>query len=362
MKILFDHQTFSTQRFGGISRYFVNLNEGLNALPGISSSIATLYSENEYIDDQQVPLNNALGKKLFAGHNSRIYRWNRRYSAYKIKQGNFDIFHPTYYDPYFVDSLKKPFVLTVHDMIHELMADQFTDNNQVIAQKKLLIERADAVIAISGHTQSDIIKFYPEAEEKITVIHHGYQPLQLTGNLALPNRYILFVGERYFYKNFTGFIDAAAALLNQDKTLSVICAGGGKFTAAEHELFAELNITSQIQQISAGEGDLNQLYQQATLFVFPSFAEGFGFPLLEAFSAGCPVAASDNSCFPEIGGDAVVFFDPYNTNSLYMAMENLLTDEALRKDSIQKGRERLKLFTIKRQVENTLDLYMELAG
>src|SRR4051812_43974399 len=131
MRILYDHQTFSTQRYGGISRYFFNLNKGLNAIPGVSSSIATLYSENEYIKDSSIPLNNGLGRKLFTGHNNRIYRWNRRYSSYKIRQGNFDIFHPTYYDPYFIGDLKKPFVLTVHDMIHELMADQFTDNNDV---------------------------------------------------------------------------------------------------------------------------------------------------------------------------------------------------------------------------------------
>jgi glycosyltransferase involved in cell wall biosynthesis len=364
VKILFDHQTFSTQRYGGISRYFFNLNQGLKAVPGVQSSIATLYSENAYIDSKDVPFNNALGRKLFSNHQNRIYRWNRRYSAYKIKQGDFDVFHPTYYDPYFVDDLKKPFVLTVHDMIHELMADQFTDNNQVIAQKKLLIERADAIIAISGHTQSDILKFYPAAEDKISVIHHGYHFTagQTAGQLSLPAKYILFVGERYFYKNFTGFAKAVAPLLNADTELKLICTAGGKFTPGELELFAQLNITGQCSQLNATEMELHQLYQQAAVFVFPSFTEGFGFPLLEAFTAGCPVAASDNSCFPEIGGDAVAYFDPYNAESMYKAVKRILTDDSTRAEYVDKGRQRLKLFTIKKQVEETLELYMEVAG
>ena len=362
MRVLFDHQTFSTQKYGGISRYFFNLNAGLNASPGVSSNIATLYSENEYLKNSAIPLNNGLGKKLFKGHNNRIYRWNRRYSAYKIRQGKFDVFHPTYYDPYFIGDLKKPFVLTVHDMIHELMTDQFTDNNNVIAQKKLLITKADAVIAISNHTKNDILKYYPEAASKITVIHHGYQFSQqgTAAQLTLPKKYLLFVGERYFYKNFTGFVEAVAPLLNEDKGLHVICAGGGKITAAEQELFARLNITAQIQQISATDAELHQLYQQATVFVFPSLSEGFGFPLLEAFTAGCPVAASNNSCFPEIGGNAVTYFDPHHADSMHKAVEVLLNDGPMRIDLVKKGKERLKIFTIEKQVHETLDLYQKI--
>jgi glycosyltransferase involved in cell wall biosynthesis len=362
IRILYDHQTFSTQRYGGISRYFFNLYKGLGAFSDINSSIAALYSENEYLKNSPVLLNNALGKTIFAGHNNRIYRWNRRYSSLKIRQGKFDVFHPTYYDPYFIPDLKKPFVLTVHDMIHELMADRFTDNNQVIAQKKLLIEKADAVIAISHYTKSEILKFYPEAADKITVIHHGYQfnAARLAGALTLPPKYILFVGERYFYKNFVSSVKAIACLLNADPDLHLICAGGGGFTAEESALFDSLNINAQCRQISATDGELQQLYQQARVFIFPSLIEGFGFPLLEAFTGGCPVAASNNSCFPEIGGDAVMYFDPLDEGSMRTAVETLLNDEALRQGQIDKGSERLKLFTIEKQVAETLDLYRQI--
>lgn len=364
MKVLYDHQTFSTQRYGGISRYFFNLYQYINQRVGNSAAIASLYSYNEYIKAINVPMNNALGRKIFTGHQNRIYRWNRRYSTRKLKQGNFDVFHPTYYDPYFLDDLKKPFVLTVHDMIHEVMADQFTDNNNVIAQKKLLIDRANAVIAISNHTKNEILKFYPDAAAKITVIHHGFEPATPTtvSNLNLPDKYLFFVGERYFYKNFVGMVKAIAPLLNNDSSLQLLCTGGGEFKADELRLFNELGISGQCRQINANDADLQQLYRQAALFIFPSFAEGFGFPLLEAFTAGCPVAASDNSCFPEIGGDAVVYFDPYDAQSMASAVNNVLTDGALRDRLITKGTERVTQFTMDKCVKETVALYNKVTG
>lgn len=362
MKILFDHQTFSIQRYGGISRYFVNLNNGLNNLPGVKSEIAALYSENEYLKNYRVPFNNTLGKKLFTGHFNRIYRWNRRYCQLKIRRNNFDIFHPTYYDPYFIDELKKPFVLTVHDMIHELMPNQFPDNDKVVAQKKIMIANADAIIAISEYTKSDIIKFYPEAEPKITVIHHGFR-FKAHANIEGGNngKFILFVGERPFYKNFPNFVKAIGPLLNDDKNLKLICTGGGAFSAAELELFSSLNINEQCRQVNATDGQMQQLYTEALIFVFPSFIEGFGLPLLEAFNAGCPVAASNASCFPEIGGDAVAYFDPHNVESIRQTITTILTDSAKRDSYIAKGRERLKLFSIEKQVKQTLEVYRKLS-
>ena len=82
MKILIDHQTFSMQKYGGISRYFANLNQGLNTTPGISSSIATLYSENEYLSNEPFFFKNAIGSRLFAGKKDRIYKSFDDYEAY----------------------------------------------------------------------------------------------------------------------------------------------------------------------------------------------------------------------------------------------------------------------------------------
>lgn len=363
MKVLFDHQTFSIQRYGGISRYFVNLDTGLNAIPDVRSEIAVLYSENEYLKTYPVPFNNKIGKKLFAGHFNRIYRWNRRYCELKLRSNNFDVFHPTYYDPYFIAGLKKPFVLTVHDMIHELLPNQFPDNDKVVAQKQAMITGANAIIAISDYTKNDIIKFYPQVADKITVIHHGYhfKTYEHTEGGSNNGKFILFVGERPFYKNFPNFLKAIAPLLNDDKALKLICTGGGAFSPDELQLFATLNITAQCRQVNATDKQLQQLYTEALVFVFPSFIEGFGLPLLEAFNAGCPVAASNASCFPEIGGDAVAYFNPHEVESIRHTIKTILTDANTRANYIARGRERLKLFSIEKQVKQTLDVYRQLS-
>jgi len=96
--------------------------------------------------------------------------------------------------------------------------------------------------------------------------------------------------------------------------------------------------------------------------VFPSLIEGFGIPLLEAFSAGCPVAASNNTCFPEIGNDAIAYFDPTDKTSILNSVQQILSDDTVRHNYIQKGYERLKLFTIEKQVQQTVNLYRQVAA
>jgi glycosyltransferase involved in cell wall biosynthesis len=286
LKILFDHQKFSLQRYGGISRYFANLNKGLNAQPGISSKIAALYSENEYVKNEPFILNNSLGKKFLAGKSNKIYKWNRRYSRWSVRLGNYDIFHPTYYDPDFLKDIKKPYVVTVHDMVYELYPQNFSDAVEVIAKKKAIITQANAIIAISQYTKRDILRIFPELEPKIHVVHHGY----ILGDeksgavIQTPQNFILFVGQRWHYKNFEGFIKAISPLLAQDANLNLVCAGGGKFTIEEEALLTQLKVNKQCIQLNVTDAELKQLYQKAQLFVYPSQQEGFGLPILEAFA------------------------------------------------------------------------------
>jgi glycosyltransferase involved in cell wall biosynthesis len=362
MKILFDHQKFSLQRYGGISRYFAGLNEGLNTRPGISSKICALYTENEYIKDLHFLFNNTTGKLLFHGHRNRIIRWNRRFCEWNLKLNNFDIFHPTYYDPYFITQIKKPFIVTVHDMIHESLPQLFADSQLVIAQKKILIEKANALIAISEHTKQAIINCYPHTEAKITVVPHGYilNSALADAGLALPDKYILFVGERWHYKNFLPFVSAISNLLNGDKQLHLVCAGGGAFTSIEKEVFSKLNFSGQCRQVNATDAELKQLYTRAALFAFPSLQEGFGLPLLEAFANNCPVVCSNSSCFPEIAGDSAEYFNPADSASISGAIEKVLNDGNLSQNLIRKGQQKLQSYTFDKCIDNTIQVYSSL--
>lgn len=359
VKILYDHQKFSEQKYGGITRYFAALMDGIKQHPGFEYQLAALYTSNYYIRDEPLPFNNAIGRWLIKGNAKREYKWNRQYSKMLIERGDHDVFHPTYFNPYFLKRVKKPYVLTMHDMIYEVMPENFPATDPTPLHKKLTTDAATAVIAISESTKKDLIRFLNVPEEKITMIHHGLDleaPLIVEPIPGLPENFILFVGERENYKNFSRFSEAAAELLNQYPDLHIILAGGRPLQT-ENLPFAERYL-----QLNVSDAQLNYLYQKALLFVFPSLYEGFGYPLLEAFKAGCPIAASDTSCFPEIGGNAVAYFNPYDVGSIYKSMRSVLTDSTVREGYIAKGSERLKFFPVQKQVEQTLDLYRKVAG
>jgi glycosyltransferase involved in cell wall biosynthesis len=170
------------------------------------------------------------------------------------------------------------------------------------------------------------------------------------------------VGERGNYKNFFRFAEAAADILHQYKDLHLVLAGGGPLQIADALVIDRLKIGQRTHQFNVSDAQLNYLYRQAMVFVFPSLYEGFGYPILEAFKAGCPITASNTSCFPEIGGDAIAYFNPYDSASIYNSIASMLTNSNLCSNYIQKGSERLKLFPIQKQVQQTLDLYRELAA
>lgn len=359
VKILYDHQKFSEQKYGGITRYFAALMNGIKQHPDFEYQLAALYSSNYYVRDEQLPLNNAVGRWLIDGNNKREYKWNRQYSKMLIESGDHDVFHPTYFNPYFLKRVKKPYVLTMHDMIYEALPQYFSSADPTPLHKKLTTDAATAVIAISESTKKDLIDLLNVPEEKITMIHHGLDieaPLIVEPIAGLPENFIFFVGERENYKNFNRFTEAAAELLNEYPDLHVVLAGGRPLQA-DGVPFADRYI-----QLSVSDAQLNYLYQKTQVFVFPSLYEGFGYPLLEAFKAGCPIAASNTSCFPEIGGDAVAYFDPYDAGSMYKGIRSVIADTSARSNYIVKGTERLKLFPVQKQVEQTLDLYRKVAG
>ena len=187
MKILYDHQTFSLKKYGGISRYYFELISRFKKDRNIECELACKYSENAYIHSGDLFIDIKPGESTedflygikFKGK-AKIHRTltrvglasnpmilNKIYSAEIIMQNNFDIFHPTYYDPYFLKYIgNKPFVLTVHDMIHELYAGKFfKKNDKVIRAKKELAERAYRIIAVSESTKKDLIKLYKIDED-----------------------------------------------------------------------------------------------------------------------------------------------------------------------------------------------------
>jgi len=380
MKILYDHQIFSTQKYGGISLYFSELMSQFSLNPDIDFHIALGYSNNQNIRNK--PLLNKYWSKnnLFCPFinqfpfiekhmpDSIMYRIlnNQKESERLLKKQDFHVFHPTYYNPYFLKYLhNKPFVITVYDMIHELFPMYFSTSDPTRKWKKELIYESDFIIAISKNTKDDIIKLFDIDPEKIFVVHlgnpfesftRGQEPEKIQNVPVLGESYLLYVGNRQGYKNYIFFVQSIADFLRQNG-IYLYCAGGEPFTDQEREMLEKLGIQNFVRFIRVNDKILMNLYKNALAFVFPSLYEGFGLPVLEAFSCGCPALLSNTSSLPEIGGNAAIYFDPTNSDSIVNGIESLLSDEKRRNDLISQGYQRLNYFSWRKTAMQTLYVY-----
>lgn len=357
MNVLYDHQIFSLQRFGGISRYFSEL------AARVSSRVAVLASENEYL--AAMPFYRGLtldGSRRFPGKTTLVQAVNAGYARAKLVGREYDLFHPTYYHPYFLGYLgKRPYVLTVYDMAHEVYPDCFGANDRTAAWKRIVIRQADRIIAISEFTRQELMRLYGLDGVRIDVVHlaSSFQGRNepVSEKIRQIGAYILYVGNRNRYKNFDLFIRAMAPLLARDPGLRIVCAGGGAFDVAELALIESLRLTGRLLQVRASDEELAQLYAAARVFVFPSLYEGFGIPVLEAFSCGCPVIVSGSGSLPEVAGDAGLVADAGDESALRDSVQRVLSDDQLRNELIGRGYNRAALFSWERVARETVAVY-----
>lgn len=366
MRVLFDHQAFTIQNFGGISRYFIELFNQLKIAPELELRHTAQFSNNEYLAQytgiRHFPFLNTQGDER---KQNMMRHTNNLISMASLATGRYSVFHPTYYDPYFLRlKTRKPFVVTFHDMIHERFQQAYPAlNTPLILHKKLLLEKSAAIISVSESTKRDILTLYPHiSADKINVIPLA-SSLQVPKPTAIPVQkgdYLLYVGTRSLYKNFMFFVEAITPLLQRYKHLKLLCAGGGSFTPQELQCLAKLQVQEQVKQVPITDERLAHLYAHALAFVFPSLYEGFGIPTIEAMSCGCPVLASEVSSIPEVGADAALYFSPTNPASIRQAVEQVLDNSTLRQELITRGYSRAAAFSWERTAELTKQVYHQL--
>lgn len=366
MRILYDHQCFTQQQYGGVSRYHYQLINELRKLQNVDVRLSLKYSNNFYINQDK----SFRVKSFFPGYNFYFKRTildyiNRKSTIPIIKKGNYDIFHPTYYNPYFLEYLNnKPFVITVYDCIHEKFPEIINSIDKTLEHKKSVLSKSEQIIAISDSTKSDLINIYNIPAEKIEVVYLAasikklsFPPGELIDN---PDRYILYVGDRNFYKNFNNFLSAIEPLLRNNSDLFLIAAGGGNFKADEIKLFERKKLNNKILYKSADDKSLTALYANALAFVFPSLYEGFGIPVLEAMNCDCPVIMSNTSSLPEVGGDAAIYFDPANPDDIKNKVESVIFNNELRTEMIKRGAVQRLKFSFQKTAINTKIVYTKL--
>ena len=355
MKILYDYQAF-IQRIGGVSRYHAELiknfpNEAESMLPPI-------LSDNVYLREMGIK-----HRQFMPNYNGR-----RKYDVYKalniiqsrwwLATKNCDIFHPTFFNPYFVGHCKKPVVVTMHDLNHWKYPELTVKAGIVQQKERAICNVASHIIAISEETKEDLMRYIEIPEKKITVIYHGIdQELTVCHEKPLVEYpYLLYIGGRSGYKNFKIFLQA---FVKVDKRVNLVCTGGA-FSTEEMEMIASLDLANRVCQMFVCDNDLNNLLCNAIAFVYPSLAEGFGMPILEAFRCNCPCIISDIKCFHEVAGDAACYLNPQSPEDMATVINNTIYNETKIQKMRKRGIERMKEFSWKKTANETLHVYTSL--
>lgn len=362
MKVAFDHQIFSMQRYGGVSRYFFELVSRLPANGVSASVVAPLYINNYVIAD---PARESVRGKYvpfdFAGLPQWVGLANQLAAPLAWLGSDADIVHETYFSMKPIGKAQRR-VVTVYDMIHELFADEFPDAKLVTAAKRAAVDRADHVICISENTQRDLVRLFGVDPARTSAVHLGHSLNAVTD--AVMHRgegesSLLYVGGRGGYKNFRTLLQAYASSPTL-REWKLIAFGGGPFHPDELAEIERLGVADRVSFESGSDQALAARYRSAAAFVYPSLYEGFGLPPLEAMSHGCPVVCSDAGPIPEVVGDAGIYFDPNSAEDLRAVLERVVTTEELRANLRKLGSERLTMFSWEKCATETTQIYRDL--
>lgn len=362
MKIIYDHDVFGWQKYGGISRYYFELARALTRDFGEDARIVCPFYVNAYLKEGRGDVKVwGLPVKRLPKSRTAMRTVNSLLSRPVMRRVQPDIVHETYYSSRRLAPPRAKVVLTVFDMIHERFSDHFPPDDPTRIEKSLAVQRADHILCISEQTREDLIELLGVKREKTCVTYLGFSNVGIEESsvIAPPPRkpFLLYVGERRGYKNFGSLLEAYASSPMLRADFDLVCFGGKGFSAGEKAAMENYGLRDGVRQVSGSDKVLAAHYASASAFIYPSLYEGFGIPPLEAMSKGCPVICSDVSSIPEVVGDAARMFDPHSPEAIRAAIEAVLNDEAARNTLISRGRERVKLFSWDRCARETLDVY-----
>lgn len=368
IKIAIDARFYSQS---GIGRY----------TRGLISKLQKIDSQNQYYI--------LLGKKeyrqeKFTGNFHKIladFPWYGLAEQLKmprlLRELDLDLVHfPHFNIPVFY---KGKFVVTIHDLIHQhfqmrrsTTRDPVTYQIKQIGYEKvfrLAVKRSAKILVPSefvkrslldewGTKESKIITTYEAADEAIVNITKSISSakvVQILSKLGVSLPYLFYIGNAHPHKNIEGLIQAFQILRKKHPDLTLVLSG------QEHYFWERLKRENQDSGIlytgTVSDEQLVALYKSAACFVLPSFEEGFGIPLLEAFASDCPVVSSNAGSLPEVGGDACLYFDPYNIDDMVNKIRQVLNSKKLKNNLIKKGKERVKLFSWEKLAKQTLQIY-----
>jgi glycosyltransferase involved in cell wall biosynthesis len=363
--VIFDHQTFVAQEFGGISRYFCELASRVHRIEGFQAKIIAPLHLNAYLPNCAVPQVAFRLHGKFRGRGRLCQMVNTALAPMLTNMYRPSLIHRTYYakSP---RGCRAPVVLSVFDMIHELFPENFSADDPVIRNKRNSINEADHLICISHSTANDLMQLFDVPRSKVSVVYLGYsdvfaQPAS-HGEYSPHNRpYLLYVGQRDGYKNFRTALAAYAASRTLRETFDFVVFGGPTLSNEELNLITSLSLPREsVVRMIGSDKDLARAYRHTQTFVYPSHYEGFGIPPLEAMSSGCVVACSNASSLPEVVGAAAVTFNPSDIDDTRLALERACFNNTVRQQLLVAGAAHVRDFTWDRCARETVSIYQKL--
>jgi len=346
------------------------------------------FSDHEIIlyleDDVKLYLPKNFRKKFFlpAWKRDDLIRkiWWEKYSLpKKVREDGCDVLISLYQCPTVFDGKH---IMVVHDIIPKLFPEYLNNGRKKyywnLTEKA--IKKAGKIVTISKRTEKDLIQHLGLNAEKITVNYIDVDEIykqsvsheksqKVMKKYGLKQGYIYNGGGLEVRKNTEGVLRAYKMLRDKNKQEHFVqeippLVISGKLmpelaplVADAEKLVKELNLKSHVKLLDfVPQEDLPALYQNATMFVYPSFYEGFGMPVLEAMSQGTPVITSKTSSMPEVGGDSALYCDPNDLKDLMMVMKNILVSQNLHETLAKRGKERSRSFSWKKFTEKVLHI------
>lgn len=349
MRILMDDQIFSMQHHGGISRYHISLAKALEKLDDVEVVIDAKWTRNAYLIDwdRARPLRPAFLNR------ERVLKPLNRITPPRAAE----VVHHTYYDRSYLAQYEKPRAVTVHDMIPEMFPELFPAGNPH-RDKHAFVEAADVIFCVSATTREDLQREYGPLPAPSIVTHLGVQDSFAPGLRplpALPREYILFVGIRRAYKDFSVLLRAVERLSAKYPDLHLVAVGGGQPTQLEQSRWGRSS--ARIVHVTLSDKELPHAYANAKAFVLPSRYEGFGLPALEAMASGAPVLLADGPTLREVGGEAASYFRAGDSAALTEVLERILADDRYSEEFRHRAFARSQKFSWRDTADKTLGGY-----
>lgn len=338
MKILIDGRVLAHGHTSGVQRHAQEITKALHKADHTITIVTPKYKNRYY---QQI--------------------WEHLLLPFYARK--YDILHcPSNIAPIWLPK-KTKLVITLHDLAFLDFPKQYSSFFQkyyaFLIPKN--VRRAEHILTISNFSKKRIVQEYPSVTNKISVIHHGTSSHFVPSNQQKSD-YVLYVGTMNRIKNFQVLLEMFLTSTLKNINLKMILPNTSTFSEDLYinTLIQKAKVSANIDIINyVNQEELKRYYQNAKLFLFPSFHESFGFPPLEAMACGTPVIVSNAAALPEVCGDAALYVNPHSMNDIKEKTIMLLEDKTLQKKMIQKGLERSAQFTWSKAAQEHIKIFKE---